>query len=104
MMGFDEITEKALQMTLMTAAKLDSQLVTPEHFLYVCTDVPVFIRAMHMCGGSVEELKDSLDDFLHTLLPRRTDGEPDGRGIGERISDAFAGMIEQAVESAEHMG
>ena len=103
-MGFDEITEKALQMTLMTAAKLDSQLVTPEHFLYVCTDVPVFIRAMHMCGGSVEELKDSLDDFLHTLLPRRTDGEPDGRGIGERISDAFAGMIEQAVESAEHMG
>ncbi|MBR1471306.1 MAG: AAA family ATPase [Lachnospiraceae bacterium] len=102
-MVFDEMTEKVMQMALMNAAKRDSQLVTPEHILYVCTDVPVFIRAVHICKGSVEHIKDSLDEFLSTMLPQRKEGSVDERPIGERISDAFAGTVETAVEAAEHV-
>ena len=101
-MVFDEITEKVMQMALMNAAKRDSQLVTPEHILYACTDVPVFIRAVHMCKGSVDVIRDNLDEFLNTMLPKRHEGDGDDRPIGERISDAFASTVETAVEAADH--
>ena len=101
-MVFDEITEKVMQMALMNAAKRDSQLVTPEHILYACTDVPVFIRAVHMCKGSVDVIRDNLDEFLTTMLPARHEGDGDERPIGERISDAFASTVEMAVEAAEN--
>ncbi|MBR3104990.1 MAG: AAA family ATPase [Lachnospiraceae bacterium] len=101
-MVFDEITEKVMQMALMNAAKRDSQLVMPEHILYACTDVPVFIRAVHMCKGSVDVIRENLDEFLTTMLPKRKEGDGDERPIGERISDAFASTVETAVEAAEH--
>ncbi|MBR6157849.1 MAG: AAA family ATPase, partial [Lachnospiraceae bacterium] len=91
-----------MQMALMNAAKRDSQLVTPEHILYACTDVPVFIRAVHMCKGSVDVIRENLDEFLTTMLPKRKEGDGDERPIGERISDAFASTVETAVEAAEH--
>ena len=76
-MVFDEITEKVMQMALMNAAKRDSQLVTPEHILYACTDVPVFIRAVHMCKGSVDVIRENLDELLTTMLPKRKEGDGD---------------------------
>ncbi|MCR5249662.1 MAG: AAA family ATPase [Lachnospiraceae bacterium] len=100
-MGFDETTEKVMQLSLMVAARMESQLVTPEHILYVCTDIPVFIRALRTCGGDARRLKETLDEFLHTMLPVQKEGDPDTRGISERISDAFASTVEIAVEEAE---
>ena len=104
-MVFNDMTEKIMQTTLFTAAQMGSEMVTPEHVLYACLDVPVFVKALNMNGGNPKLLRDDLDDFFKTMLPeKKSDEKPDMRTIGERISDSFAAMIEMSVETAEHMG
>lgn len=107
-MVFDDLTEKIMQTTLFIAAQMGSEMVTPEHVLYACLDVPVFVRALTKNGGNPKHLKEDLDDFFKTMLPvKKTADKPeksDMRSIGERISDSFASMIEMAVETAEQMG
>jgi len=103
-MKFDDMTERVMQVALMIAAKLDSDLVTPEHVIAACTETPAFIRAVHMCEGSAEKLKDAVMKYLENEMPIHGENSGDKRNIAERISDGFATMVETSVKAAEHAG
>ena len=101
-MILDEISEKVMQRALMIAAKAGNEYVTPEHIMYAATEVPLFQRAVKMCGGSINELRDNLTEFINDMIPKRKDLSD--TNMEKRISDAFASTIEIAVETAQNSG
>ncbi|MCR5389669.1 MAG: AAA family ATPase [Lachnospiraceae bacterium] len=101
-MQLDDLTEKMMQATLVLAAKMESEYVTPEHILLAAAAVPGFRKAMTMCGGDPEALRHDLSAFIKDGLPHIKEG--DDRPIEKRLSNAFSSVIEIAVETAHNSG
>ena len=101
-MQLDDLTEKMMQATLVLAAKMESEYVTPEHILLAAAAVPGFRKAMTMCGGDPEALRHDLSTFIKDGLPHIKEG--DDRPIEKRLSNAFSSVIEIAVETAHNSG
>lgn len=130
-MTFDRQVEKIMKFAVMKALYLQNIYVTPEHVLYAMADEKEFAIAFRSMGGSVQELKEDLDDFFEDMLPKKADAPTpnkntkngkvgknsyaeetsEGSSAGEipeqsdvDVSDALASVIELASMTAEGSG
>lgn len=65
--------EALLGEAAVCAGKMHHEYVTTEHIWYVLTKAPWFQTAFARCGGSVQKLKDQLEQYLKDQIEETTD-------------------------------
>ena len=92
--------EQSLNFAIQKARENRHEYITVEHLLYALLDNPPAIQAIRACGGSIEGLRNELDNFLEQyipLLPEDSD-EDSQPGLG------FQRVIQRAILHVQGTG
>ena len=97
---FSRSLEKALHRALALAASRKQELATLEHLLLSLTDDKDAIGVMKACGVNIEELKESLSDYIdHELANLITDNVTEAKPTA-----SFQRVIQRAVIHVQSSG
>ena len=85
--------EQSLNLAIQKARENRHEYITVEHLLYALLDNPPAIQAIQACGGSIEGLRNELDNFLEQYIPLLpVDSDEDSQpGLG------FQRVIQRAI-------
>ncbi|MDK2753425.1 MAG: ATP-dependent Clp protease ATP-binding subunit ClpA [Candidatus Thioglobus sp. MED-G25] len=92
--------EQSLNLAIQKARENQHEYITVEHLLYALLDNPPAIQAIQACGGSIEGLRNELDNFFEQYIPRLPDDsdEDSQPGLG------FQRVIQRAILHVQGTG
>ena len=92
--------EQSLNLAIQKARENRHEYITVEHLLYALLDNPPAIQAIQACGGSIEGLRNELDNFLEQYIPLLpNDSDEDSQpGLG------FQRVIQRAILHVQGTG
>ena len=92
--------EQSLNLAIRKARENRHEYITVEHLLYALLDNPPAIQAIQACGGSIEGLRNELDNFLEQHIPLLPDDsdEDSQPGLG------FQRVIQRAILHVQGTG
>jgi len=92
--------EQSLNLAIQKAREKQHEYITVEHLLYALLDNPPAIQAIQACGGSIEGLRNELDNFFEQYIPRLPDDsdEESQPGLG------FQRVIQRAILHVQGTG
>jgi len=92
--------EQSLNLAIQKARENRHEYITVEHLLYALLDNPPAIQAIQACGGSIEGLRNELDNFLDQYIPLLPDDsdEDSQPGLG------FQRVIQRAILHVQGTG
>ena len=92
--------EQSLNLAIQKARENQHEYITVEHLLYALLDTPPAIQAIQACGGSIEGLRNELDNFFEQYIPRLPDDsdEDSQPGLG------FQRVIQRAILHVQGTG
>ncbi len=92
--------EQSLNLAIRKARENRHEYITVEHLLYALLDNPPAIQAIQACGGSIEGLRNELDNFLEQYIPLLPDDsdEDSQPGLG------FQRVIQRAILHVQGTG
>ena len=92
--------EQSLNLAIQKARENRHEYITVEHLLYALLDNPPAIQAIQACGGSIEGLRNELDNFLEQHIPLLPDDsdEDSQPGLG------FQRVIQRAILHVQGTG
>ena len=92
--------EQSLNLAIQKARENRHEYITVEHLLYALLDNPPAIQAIQACGGSIEGLRNELDNFLEQYIPLLpVDSDEDSQpGLG------FQRVIQRAILHVQGTG
>lgn len=95
-MEFSEKVNEIINSAFIKAGMEQNEYMTPEHMLYaLCKEIP-FQRALSDCGGQVERLEQSLNQFFKSHLPRKIGDEI---AVSNGTQSVFECAVRQAIAS-----
>ena len=92
--------EQSLNLAIQKARENQHEYITVEHLLYALLDNPPAIQAIQACGGSIEGLRNELDNFFEQYIPLLPDDsdEDSQPGLG------FQRVIQRAILHVQGTG
>ena len=92
--------EQSLNLAIQKARENQHEYITVELLLYALLDNPPAIQAIQACGGSIEGLRNELDNFFEQYIPRLPDDsdEDSQPGLG------FQRVIQRAILHVQGTG
>ena len=92
--------EQSLNLAIQKARENQHEYITVEHLLYALLDNPPAIQAIQACGGSIEGLRNELDNFFEQYIPRLPDDSDEASqpGLG------FQRVIQRAILHVQGTG
>ena len=99
-MNFDKQTEDILRRAV-NRSLLMNEMATPEHILYEMTFEEEFSDAFTSLGGSIEELRNDLENYFNDKLPIRKETKSIDKAD---ISAGFSNAMDSAIEVAQKSG
>ena len=91
---------QSLNLAIQKARENQHEYITVEHLLYALLDNPPAIQAIQACGGSIEGLRNELDNFFEQYIPLLPDDsdEDSQPGLG------FQRVIQRAILHVQGTG